>query len=212
MDDIFLVFVGVVGAFIFFALVYIGNRELTRRLDPYKKIRQEIAQQTGLKLAPMFGGDLFALQGSMGNRFVRVYTEPVWLWRRRIVKYEIRIANPAQIKLSIRSGPLVSAWGIPSANHSDPATKPFFDQFKVSGKSAQLAQVFAQNDIVRNGLMQLFNRTGGVKFIVLKDRVIGYETGYSMRTSDAEEVAIACLIFDILTDIARLVDSYGSSS
>lgn len=211
MDDIFSVFVGVVGAFIFFALVHIGNRELTRRFDPYKKIRQEIAQQTGLKLAPMFGGDLFALQGSMGNHFVRVYTEPVWLWRRRIVKYEIRIANPAQIRLLIRSGPLLSAWGIPSASNSDPATKTFFDQFRVSGKSAQLAPVFAKNEIVRNGLMQLFKRTGGVNFVVLKDRIIGYETGYSMRTSDAEEVAIACLIFNILTEMARLVDSCDSS-
>lgn len=212
MDEIFSVFVGVVGAFIFFSLVYIGNRELRQRFDPYKKIRQEIARQTGLTLAPMFGGDLFALQGSMDNRFVRVYTEPTWLWRRRIVKYEIRIANPAQIQLSIRSGPLVSAWAIPSASHSDPATKNFFDQFRVSGKSAQLAPVFAKNKIVRNGLMQLFKRMGGVKFVVLKDRVIGYETGYSMRTSAAEEVAIACLIFDILTEMARLVDSYDSSA
>lgn len=60
--------------------------------------------------------------------------------------------------------------------------------------------------------MQLFKRMGGVKFVVLKDRVIGYETGYSMRTSAAEEVAIACLIFDILTEMARLVDSYDSSA
>ena len=212
MDEIFSVFVGVVGAFIFFVLFYIGNRELTRRLDPYKKIRHEIARQTGLTLAPMFGGDLFALQGAVGNRFVRVYTEPVWLWRRRIVKYDIRIANPAQIKLSIRSGYLVSALATPSASYSDPATKIFFEQFKVSGKSAQLAPIFAKNEIVRSGLMQLFKRTGGVKFVVLKDRVIGYETGFSMRTSDAEEVGIACLIFDILTEMARLVDSYGLNS
>ncbi len=212
MDESFWVLIVVGSGFFFILLFHVGYRELRQRFDPYKKIRQEIARQTGLTLVPMFGGDLFALQGSMDNRFVRVYTEPIWLWRRRLVKYEIRIANPAQIKLSIRSGPLVSAWGIPSASHSDPATKTFFDQFKVSGKSAQLASVFAKNEIVRNGLMQLFKRTGGVKFVVLKDRVIGYETGYSMRTSDAEEVAIACLIFNILTEMARLVDSYGSGS
>ncbi|MAT98826.1 MAG: hypothetical protein CL608_16910 [Anaerolineaceae bacterium] len=207
MDQQFWIFI-VIGVGVFFIVLFsVASHKFRKRFDPYKKIRREIARQTGLTMVPM-RGDPFALQGSIGDRFVSVFTRPVWLWRRRIDKYEIQVANPEQLNLSFQSRHIPSSFANPPTTNLDPSVRPFFEQFEVYGKSVTLAFELAENETLWEKLLKLSQCTKAVKLTVRNDRIVCYESEFRMMSSNVDEVSIACLIFDILSEMAKLVDNY----
>lgn len=205
MDQEFWIFI-VIGVGFFFIVLF--NVVYRQRIDPYKKIRQEIARQTGLTMVPM-RGDPFALQGFMRNRLASVFTMP--FVRSRVKKYEMGAENSEKLKLSFQSCNIPSSFtkfaNLPATN-LDPSIRSFFEKFEVYGKSTSFAFKIAENETLRETLLKLSQYTKAVKFTVRNDRIVCYESEFRMTSSDANEVIIACLIFDILTGMAYLVDSW----
>ncbi|MCB8938701.1 MAG: hypothetical protein H6654_10295 [Ardenticatenaceae bacterium] len=212
MDQSFWIFEVIGIGAVFVVLFSIASYEFRKRIDPYKKIRQEIARQTGLKMVPKLG-DPFALQGFTGNRLGTVFTMP--FSRDRLKKYEVSNQNPKNLKLSIQSRNVPLAFdkfaSLPATNLA-PSTKPFFEQFEVYGKSTSFAFKIAENTILCEKLLGLTQYTKAIKFTVRKDRIVCYESGFRMASSDADEVIIGYLIFAVLVEIAKWVDSIPPKS
>ena len=191
-------------------LFSIASYEFSKRLDPYKKIRQEIARQTRLTMVPRLG-DPFALQGFMGKRQATVFTMP--FSRGRVKKYAVSAKNLDRLKLSIQSRNVPFAFTrfikLPATN-LDPSTKSFFEQFEVYGKSTSFSLQIAANETLREKLFKLSQYAKSVKFTVRKDQIVCHESGFRMTSSDANEAIIGYLIFQILVEISNLVDALPS--
>ncbi len=189
-----------------------ASYEFRKRLDPYKKIRQEIARQAGLTIVSM-RGDPFALKGFIANRLASVFTMP--FSRSRVKKYEISAENPENLKLSFQSRNIPTTFvkfaNLPITN-LDASIKPFFEQFEIYGKSTSFAFKIAENEALQETLLNLSQYTRAVKFTVRNDRIVCYESGFRMSSSDAEEVIIGCLIFKILVEISDLVGNLPAKS
>ena len=158
-------------------------------------------------------GDPFALQGFMDNRLASVITMP--FLRSRVKKYEVSAKNPAELKLSIQSRIVPFAFTrfakLPATN-LDPSTKSFFEQFEVYGKSKIFTFKIAENSIICERLLGLLQHTKAVKFTIRKDRIVCYESGFRMTSSDADEVIIGYLIFAVLIEIAKWADNLPPNS
>ncbi|WP_420628776.1 hypothetical protein [Candidatus Leptofilum sp.] len=179
--------------------------------DPTALIREEVAIQTGLERKTSFRyPDPLAVWGYHRNRLVGIYTA-YKRFGKKIIMYEIEVNNPNQIKILFRSGLITSAFAKSSSRDDSQIEDEefaFFDHFKISGKSARLAPLFVENEHIRNGLIQLTKRTGGIKLSICRNRIVCHETGFRSMSRVADEVTIACLIFEILTEMASLVDSF----
>ena len=194
-------FLVVASGFSLIWLIHAANRKFRLRFDPIKKDRQKIAEQTGLKMAPM-QMDIFALQGTYNDRFARLFTTYSRMGGKHN-RYEVWFSNPSKIDLAFHFNTITPLLREKEPTLLQNATeKVFREQFKISGKSKNIVSDFMKREELIRELLQIAWQTGTIKIELRHDRVICQELSPVIL-----DVRTVKRIFGILVELADWVES-----